>query len=510
MARLDREALAAFHRRAVTPGGLALVLVGDLEAARALDSGVGPAGGLAGCARRRGRARAAAARRAPHDRPPMMNKSQADIAYGFATVARSDPAYNAFWVMNTVLGQYGMGGRLGDNIRERQGMAYYVYSAFDPALVAAPLIVRAGVDGANVDRTIEAIDTEIAALARDGATLEEFEDTRRFLVASMPRLLETNAGIADFLQMSEFFGLGLDYDVRVPDELAAVTLDDVHAAAKRLDPARAVVAVAGPYAGDADGRQGRLAARVTDMGATRAVFFDVDFTLIYPGPTFQGEGYRAFCAKHGVRVDASRFAAAVAGASAVLDDAQDQAYDPQIFIDYTSRVIQGMGGTGQPAIALAAREMYDEWAGNQHFLLYEDVPDVLASLRRAGAARRPDLELAPVPGLVPEPLRARRPHHGRRLLVRARLHEAAPEHLRGRDAAGGRRAGRVGHGGRQPGAGHRRRAAPRHARRARRPLGPPVRPRAGRRARHPVAPGAGGVAVERDGARTRVRWGRPR
>ncbi len=119
------------------------------------------------------------------------------------------------------------------------------------------------------------------------------------------------------------------------------------------------------------------------MGSTRAVFFDVDFTLIYPGPTFQGEGYRAFCAKHGVRVDASRFAGAVAGASAVLDDAQDHAYDPQIFIDYTSRVIQGMGGAG-PGVALAAREMYDEWAGNQHFLLYDDVPDVLASLRRAG------------------------------------------------------------------------------------------------------------------------------
>ncbi len=119
------------------------------------------------------------------------------------------------------------------------------------------------------------------------------------------------------------------------------------------------------------------------MGATRAVFFDVDFTLIYPGPTFQGEGYRAFCAKHGVTVDASRFDAAVAGASAVLDEAQDHAYDPQIFIDYTSRVIHGMGGAG-PAVALAAREMYDEWAGNQHFLLYDDVPDVLAGLRRAG------------------------------------------------------------------------------------------------------------------------------
>jgi len=57
------------------------------------------------------------------------------------------------------------------------------------------------------------------------------------------------------------------------------------------------------------------------MGATRAVFFDVDFTLIYPGPTFQAQGYHAFCARHGMTADASRFARAVAAASVVLDEA---------------------------------------------------------------------------------------------------------------------------------------------------------------------------------------------
>ena len=56
----------------------------------------------------------------------MMNKAQADVAYGFTTIARADPAYYAYWLMNHALGQYAMGGRLGDSIRERQGMAYYV------------------------------------------------------------------------------------------------------------------------------------------------------------------------------------------------------------------------------------------------------------------------------------------------------------------------------------------------------------------------------------------------
>ena len=47
---------------------------------------------------------------------------------------------------------------------------------------------------------------------------------------------------------------------------------------------------------------------------TRAVFFDVDFTLIYPGPMFRGEGYESFCTRHGMTVDPSRFEAAVAQA----------------------------------------------------------------------------------------------------------------------------------------------------------------------------------------------------
>ena len=51
---------------------------------------------------------------------PMMNKSQADIAYGFTTITRPIPSYYAYWLMNNILGQYSLGGRLGDSIRERR------------------------------------------------------------------------------------------------------------------------------------------------------------------------------------------------------------------------------------------------------------------------------------------------------------------------------------------------------------------------------------------------------
>jgi zinc protease len=178
----------------------------------------------------------------------MMNKVQADIAYGFTTIVRSDPRYYAFTLMNNALGQYGIGGRLGDNIRERQGMAYYVFSSFDANIVEGPLVVRAGVNPANVERAIQSIDEEIRRMATDGMTPDELGDCKQYLIGSIPRLLETNGAIATFLHTAEFFGLGLDHDLRLPALLDAVTLDEVNAAARAtLAANRASVVVAGPY-----------------------------------------------------------------------------------------------------------------------------------------------------------------------------------------------------------------------------------------------------------------------
>jgi putative hydrolase of the HAD superfamily len=116
---------------------------------------------------------------------------------------------------------------------------------------------------------------------------------------------------------------------------------------------------------------------------TRAVFFDVDFTLIHPGPTFLGQGYQTFCARYGIDVDAAKFAEAVAGAAPLLDGPEDTRYTDEIFIVYTRRIIEGMGGTGSTLDA-CAQEIYREWAACHHFELYDDVPDVLRELASAG------------------------------------------------------------------------------------------------------------------------------
>src|SRR5215510_5980528 len=246
---LTRDRLAALHAALFAPGLMSVVVVGDVDPGQA-GTVVARVFGDWG-ARKHGQepvfpvAASAARRRVVI---PMMNKAQADIAYGFTTLTRSDPGYYACWLMNHAFGQYSMSGRLGDSIRERQGMAYYVYSTLDANVMAGPLSIRAGVSGANIDRAVASIDDEVDKLVNGGLSQKELDDSRRFLIYAMPRALETNAGIANYLQTAEFFGLGLDFDVRIPELLNAVTLDEANAVAKKfLSVDRAKIVIAGPY-----------------------------------------------------------------------------------------------------------------------------------------------------------------------------------------------------------------------------------------------------------------------
>src|SRR5262249_27657945 len=118
------------------------------------------------------------------------------------------------------------------------------------------------------------------------------------------------------------------------------------------------------------------------LRGTRAVFFDVDFTLIHPGPTFLGEGYKAFCARYGIEVDAAKLEQAVIAAAPFLDS-RDERYTDELFVVYTRRIVEGMGGSG-PNLDACAQEIYREWAACRHFELYDEVPDVLRELSSAG------------------------------------------------------------------------------------------------------------------------------
>lgn len=245
-----RQDLVRFHQKGFEPNNITVIIVGDIEEAAAVAAVTKVFGDWAPSAKQ---APAIVVPDAPVVKArsqvsvPMAGKSQADVVYGFTGIRRADPDYTAMSVMNNALGQYAIGGRLGDSIREKQGMAYYVYSSLDATFGQGPFSIRAGVSAANIEKTIASIDAELKSIIDTGFTAQEIDESKSYMIGAMPRQLETNAAIASFLLSIDTFGLGLDYDQRLPDLIAAVTRDSANAAAKRLlDPARAVVAVAGP------------------------------------------------------------------------------------------------------------------------------------------------------------------------------------------------------------------------------------------------------------------------
>jgi len=250
---IRRQDLVRFYQKGFQPHAVTVVVVGDI----AEDAATAAIARVFGDWRAAGDTTVPSAAAvpdavAPIERRlvtvPMMNKAQADLAYGFVGIRRSHPNYTAFSVMNNALGQYAIGGRLGDSIRERQGMAYYVFSSLDASLGAGPFTIRAGVSADNVERAISSIDAELTSVVQAGFTAEEIDESKSYLVGSLPRQLETNAAIASFLLNADFFDLGLDYDIRLPGLIQSVTLAAANDTARRLlDPARATIAVAGPW-----------------------------------------------------------------------------------------------------------------------------------------------------------------------------------------------------------------------------------------------------------------------
>jgi putative hydrolase of the HAD superfamily len=114
----------------------------------------------------------------------------------------------------------------------------------------------------------------------------------------------------------------------------------------------------------------------------RAVVFDVDFTLARPGPDLGPEGYRRLGLRYGLELDPSRYEAARAAAFTEVKRHPEFDHDEEMWVLFTERIIQGMGGTGDTYGA--ALEMERRWAQSVHFELFDDALPVLEALRERG------------------------------------------------------------------------------------------------------------------------------
>jgi putative hydrolase of the HAD superfamily len=116
----------------------------------------------------------------------------------------------------------------------------------------------------------------------------------------------------------------------------------------------------------------------------KAVVFDVDFTIARPGPDLGPEGYRRLAARFGFDLDPARYDEARREALATLTRHPELDHDQEIWVLFTQRIIEGMGGSGDTYAA--AVEMTRAWEHAQHFELFDDVPATLAALRGRGLA----------------------------------------------------------------------------------------------------------------------------
>lgn len=115
----------------------------------------------------------------------------------------------------------------------------------------------------------------------------------------------------------------------------------------------------------------------------RAVLFDVDFTLVRPGPQIGPDGYVRVGARHGLRLDGERYGEAREAALLDLRRHPELDHDEEIWVAFTERIVRGLGGNGDAARATAL-EITRGWELHENFDLYEDTLPVLEELRRAG------------------------------------------------------------------------------------------------------------------------------
>ncbi len=246
---IQREDLVDFYHRTYGPMNMVVVIVGAVDAQNAVDAVRETLGDWTNPNQEPAPkiAEGIPIQKTTRKAVSIPGKSQADIVMGSLAPERLSPDYQALRIGNNILGEFGMMGRLGHRVREEAGLAYYAYSSLSVSIGPGAWEMIAGINPANIDETISLITDEVRHFVQEPVTEDELSDSKSYFLGRMPLLLESNSGVAISLLNMEHFGLGLDYFIKYPDEVAAVTAQDVLDASRNyLDPDRLAIAVAGP------------------------------------------------------------------------------------------------------------------------------------------------------------------------------------------------------------------------------------------------------------------------
>ncbi|MBY0430900.1 MAG: insulinase family protein, partial [Rhodospirillales bacterium] len=152
------------------------------------------------------------------------------------------PAY----VVNYILGGGGFSSRLMEQVREKRGLAYSVYSYLVPFKHGAILSGGVATENSRMKDSLDIIRAQWKRMAEEGPSEEELKNAKTYLTGSYPLQLDSTSSIASILVAIQIDNLGIDYLDRRNKLVDAVTLDDARRVAKRLlDPAKLTVVVVG-------------------------------------------------------------------------------------------------------------------------------------------------------------------------------------------------------------------------------------------------------------------------
>jgi len=228
---LDRRSLLSFFHRHYTPNAMLVTAAGHLEHSQVRDLVAKEFGDLAAKPDR------------PPGRPPVPSPSikvrrkkeleQAHICLGAPGYPQAHPKRYACAVMNAVLGG-GMSSRLFQNIREKRGLAYAVFSGVSAFSDAGCLSIYAGTAKENVRQVVDLVIEEFRGLKSKPLTAEELGRAKDYLKGSLLLALEsTSSRMSNLARQEMYFGRHVSLD-EIAAAVDAVTGDDILAISQEL------------------------------------------------------------------------------------------------------------------------------------------------------------------------------------------------------------------------------------------------------------------------------------
>jgi zinc protease len=232
--------LEALRQRLFARERLRIAVVGDIDAEtlkRLLDDTFGALPATSGVAE------VAEATPVPGPRIDVIERNipQSVIRFGHRGIKRDDPDFIPAYMVNSILGGGGFGSRLMQEVREKRGLVYSVFSSLQPMRRAGIVFGGAATMNERAAETVAVVHEELERMAVEGPTEEELEEAKTYLTGSYPLNFDSNSKIANQLLAIQEDELGIDYVNRRNGLIEAVRLEDVKRVARRLIDADGLV-----------------------------------------------------------------------------------------------------------------------------------------------------------------------------------------------------------------------------------------------------------------------------